>query len=183
MRAQLYTTYICMCVPPHLAGVGSRATSSRTTTTHPALRWAPYLEQRKKELKFLETEFFLAMIPPTVTHQEHKVAVVKGKPIFYDPPELKAARQKLMAYLGKEVPEEPYRKGVRLMTKWCFPDDGSHGNGSYRTTKPDTDNLQKLLKDCMTRVGFWEDDALVASEIVEKFWSQVPGIYIRIEEL
>ena len=119
----------------------------------------------------METEFFLAMIPPTVTHQEHKVAVVKGKPIFYDPPELKAARQKLMAYLG------------RLMTKWCFPDDGSHGNGSYRTTKPDTDNLQKLLKDCMTRVGFWEDDALVASEIVEKFWSQVPGIYIRIEEL
>ena len=117
----------------------------------------------------METEFFLAMIPPTVTHQEHKVAVVKGRPIFYDPPELK--------------PEEPYRKGVRLMTKWCFPDDGSHGNGSYRTTKPDTDNLQKLLKDCMTRVGFWEDDALVASEIVEKFWSQVPGIYIRIEEL
>ena len=88
-----------------------------------------------------------------------------------------------MAYLGREVPEEPYRKGVRLVTKWCFPDDGKHGNGAYRITKPDTDNLQKLLKDCMTRVGFWEDDALVASEIVEKFWSQVPGIYIRIEEL
>ena len=114
----------------------------------------------------MATEFFLAMNPPTVTHQEHKVAVVNGKPVFYDPPELKAARQKLMAYLGREV-----------------PDDGKHGNGAYRITKPDTDNLQKLLKDCMTRVGFWEDDALVASEIVEKFWSQVPGIYIRIEEL
>ena len=24
---------------------------------------------------------------------------------------------------------------------------------------------------------------LVASEIVEKFWSEIPGIYIRIEEL
>ena len=70
-------------------------------------------------------EFFLAMNPPTVTHQEHKITVVKGKPIFYDPPELKAARQKLMAYLGREVPEEPYRKGVRLVTKWCFPDDGN----------------------------------------------------------
>ena len=114
----------------------------------------------------METEFFLAMNPPTVTHQEHKITVVKGKPIFYDPPELKAARQKLMAYLGKEVPEETDRKGVRLMTKWCFPDDGKHGNGTYRITKPDTDNLQKFLKDCMTRVGFWEDDALVASQIV-----------------
>lgn len=94
----------------------------------------------------MSTEFFLAMNPPTVTHQEHKVAVVNGKPVFYDPPELKAARQKLMAHLGKEVPEGPYTKGLRLVTKWLFPDDGKHGNGTYRITKPDTDNLQKLLK-------------------------------------
>lgn len=53
----------------------------------------------------------------------------------------------------------------------------------YRITKPDTDNLQKMLKDCMTLVGFWKDDALVASEITEKFWAEKPGIYIRIEEL
>lgn len=35
----------------------------------------------------------------------------------------------------------------------------------------------------MTATGFWTDDALVASEIVEKFWAQQPGIFIRIEEL
>ena len=35
----------------------------------------------------------------------------------------------------------------------------------------------------MTHLGFWKDDALVASEIVEKFWSVVPGIYVRIEDL
>lgn len=128
-------------------------------------------------------EFFMAMNPPTITHQEKQVHVVNGKPVFYDPADLKATRQKLEAYLGKYVPEDPYHKGVRLITKWCFPSGGRHGNGEYRTTKPDTDNLQKLLKDCMTRVGFWEDDALVASEIVEKFWSEIPGIYIRIEEL
>ncbi len=72
--------------------------------------------------------------------------------------------------------------GCRLVTKWCFP-NGRHKDGEYRITKPDTDNLQKLLKDCMTMCGFWKDDALVASEIVEKFWAEVPGIYIRIEEL
>ena len=27
------------------------------------------------------------------------------------------------------------------------------------------------------------DDALVASEICEKFWSDTPGIYVKIEEL
>ena len=35
----------------------------------------------------------------------------------------------------------------------------------------------------MTNVGFWRDDAQVASEIVEKFWAELPGIYIRAEEL
>lgn len=35
----------------------------------------------------------------------------------------------------------------------------------------------------MTKAKYWTDDALVASEIVEKFWAERPGIYIRIEEL
>ena len=48
-------------------------------------------------------------------------------------------------------------------------------------TKPDTDNLQKLLKDCMTAEHFWTDDALVCSEITEKFWADTPGIWIHIE--
>lgn len=130
----------------------------------------------------MATEFFIAMIPPTCTHQEKKAAVVKGRPVFYEPPELKAARQKLYGHLYKHRPAVPYGTGVRLTVKWCFP-RGHHRNGEYRVTRPDTDNLQKLLKDCMTASGFWEDDALVASEIVEKFWAEVPGIYIRIEEL
>jgi Holliday junction resolvase RusA-like endonuclease len=128
-------------------------------------------------------EFFMAMIPPTITHQEKKVHVVNGRSRFYEPDELKAARQKLTAYLGQHVPEEPYQGGIQLIVKWCFPTKGRHKDGEYRITKPDTDNLQKLLKDCMTSVGFWSDDAQVASEIVEKFWAEIPGIYIRVTEL
>ena len=60
---------------------------------------------------------------------------------------------------------------------------GKRKDGEYRVTKPDTDNLQKLLKDCMTTVGFWKDDAVVCREIVEKFWAEVPGIYIRVTAL
>lgn len=127
-------------------------------------------------------EFFMAMIPPTITHQEKKVHVVKGRPIFYEPDELKVARQKLTAYLGQHAPAEPYQGGLRLIVKWCFP-RGRHSDGEYKITKPDTDNLQKLLKDCMTSVKFWSDDAQVASEVVEKFWAEIPGIYIRVTEL
>ena len=95
---------------------------------------------------------------------------------------MKAAKEKLIGNLYKYRIMEPYRTGVRLITKWCFPKK-NHKDGEYRITKPDTDNLQKMLKDCMTLVGFWKDDALVASEITEKFWAEKPGIYIRIEEL
>ena len=127
-------------------------------------------------------EFFMAMVQPTCTHQEKKVTVQNGRPVFYEPPELKATRQKLTGHLYRHRPVEPYCTGVRLVVKWCFP-NGRHRDGEYRVTRPDTDNLQKLLKDCMTLCGFWEDDALVASELVEKFWAEKPGIYIRIEEL
>ena len=130
----------------------------------------------------MTTEFFMSMIPPTVTAQEHKVTVRNRKPIFYNPPELTAAKDKLTAHLSTHRPLNCYCCGIRLIVKWIFP-KGKHQNGEYRITKPDTDNLQKMLKDCMTHCGFWTDDALVASEVCEKFWGEPSGIYIRIEEL
>lgn len=131
-------------------------------------------------------EFFIPMIPPQTTHQQKKVRVVMNKqgkhvPQFYEPEDLKAARAKLMGALGKHIPKKTYESAVRLIVKWCFPLIGKHKNGEYKQTKADLDNLQKLLNDCMTDLGFWVDDALVASLITEKFWADLPGIYIKIE--
>lgn len=120
---------------------------------------------------------------PTVTHQEKRVHVVNGKPVFYEPQELKEARIKLEAHLAQHAPEKPYTGAVQLVVKWCFPITGKHRDGEYKATKPDTDNLQKMLKDVMTALHYWTDDALVASEIIEKFWAERPGIYISIQEL
>ena len=131
----------------------------------------------------MKIQFFMPMIPPTVTAQEHKVTVRNGKPKFYDPPEVKDAKAKLTAVLAQHKIEQPITSPVRLVVKWLFPVTGSHRNGEYKFTKPDTDNLQKMLKDCMTLCGFWKDDALVVSEIIEKFWADNPGIFIRIEVL
>lgn len=127
--------------------------------------------------------FFLAMEPPTKTQQEHRVGISKsGKPYFYEDRELKEARLKINKALASFVPEEPYQKAIRLVVKWCFPKK-RHKDGEYKITKPDTDNLNKMLKDEMTKLGFWKDDALVASEIIEKFWAEIPGIYISIERI
>lgn len=135
-------------------------------------------------------KFFLPMIPPTITQQEHKVTVRNGKPVFYDPPELKAARQLLMDAVGRFAPELPIRGPVRLLTKWIWPMEKlpmmqliPEDFHQWKTSKPDTDNVIKLLKDCMTRTGFWKDDAQVCSEITEKFLGVTPGIFIQVEEL
>ena len=130
----------------------------------------------------MRIEFFMPVIPPTATHQEKKVRMAGGRPVFYDPPEVQAARSKLTDYLAGHRPDRPLEGGIRLLVQWCFP-RGKHRDGEYRITRPDTDNLQKLLKDCMTAAGFWKDDAQVASEICEKFWAEVPGLYICLEQI
>ena len=112
-------------------------------------------------------EFFIPLKNiPTVTHQQKKAAVKNGKPVFYEDEKLKQARGP-----------------IRLTTKWLFPLTKGKRNGEYKVTKPDTDNLIKLFKDCMTKLGYWHDDAQVASDIIEKFHSEVVGIYVKIESL
>lgn len=129
-------------------------------------------------------EFFIAIDPPTSTAQMKQVRVVKGKPVFYDPPAVKAARNMLSAHLAIHRPDKPMTGPVSLRVLWLFPRGKHHKNGEWRITKPDTDNLQKLLKDCMTRCGFWKDDAQVVSEAVEKRWADDPcGLYIEVNEL
>ena len=128
--------------------------------------------------------FFLQIVPPTATAQEKQVRIVRGKPLFYDPEPVKNAKALLVAHLLSHRPPKPYVGAVSLSTIWLFPRGKSHKHGEWRVTKPDTDNLQKLLKDCMTRCGYWKDDAQVVRESVEKRWSDEPaGIYIEITPL
>ena len=128
--------------------------------------------------------FFIEMVPPTATAQEKKVCVVNGNPVFSNPASGKNAKSLLLGHQAIHKPSKPLEGSVELTAGWLFPKGKAHKHGEWRTTRPDTDNLQKLLKDCMTKCGFWKDDAQVVREIVEKRWSNEPtGIYIRIERL
>ena len=129
-------------------------------------------------------KLFLLMEPPTVTAQQAKVAVVGNRPMFYKPEKVKTARQMLIRHLKPFKPPSPYEGAIELHVVWLFPKGKSHKHNEWRITKPDTDNLQKMLKDCMTEVGFWKDDAQVVKEIVEKRWSDDPtGISIEMDKL
>ena len=138
----------------------------------------------------LVTRFMLSFNPPTVTHQEQKIRILWDKknkrhiPQKYNPPELEEAKQLYIAHLMKNKLPEPLAGPVALMVQWRFLTAIKKLDQTWKTTKPDTDNLNKLLKDCMTQTRFWQDDAQVVHEAISKIWvMHDPGIIISIYDL
>lgn len=128
-------------------------------------------------------EFFLPMKPPTKTFQDKVVRFYGHTPGIGYSYEAEQIKEKFKGMVYKYVPDEPFDGPLRIVLKWLFPlIEGSH-DGQWKTTKPDVDNLPKMIVDAMTSVGFWKDDNVIASLICEKFWAEKTGIYIQIQKL
>lgn len=128
-------------------------------------------------------DFFMPMKTPSTTFQAKKITVRNGKAVLYDSAEAKKVRALLMAHLAKHAPASPLKGPVAFRVMWRYPIIGKHYEGELKTNKPDIDNLQKLLMDCMTKLKFWNDDSQVVILGAMKLWSDVPGILIKVEEL
>ena len=125
----------------------------------------------------MELSFELPIDPPRTTHQQKKIAVVNGKPHIYTPARLSAALSVLGWSLATHKPKEPLKGPLALVVRWKFK--GQRKKPGWKITRPDTDNLQKALKDEMGKLGFYQDDAQVVHEECEKVWADVPGIEIK----
>lgn len=127
------------------------------------------------------TEFFMEMNPPTATHQQQGHTVDRyGNHRFYKRGNGEA-EAKLTANLIKHIPEKPCGYPVKITVKWYFPLKAKHRDSEPYVNKPDVDNLCKSLFDIMTKLRFWNDDNQIFSCVIEKFWAERPGIYIKIE--
>ena len=62
---------------------------------------------------------------------------------------------------------------IKQRKKWGLP----------KTSKPDCDNMVKLLLDVMTDLQIWNDDATVAHLEVSKFYAEKPAILIVVEPM
>lgn len=131
-------------------------------------------------------KFKLKMIPPTATAQQKGERVVGGYIHHYKKKNVAQAEAILRDALLPYVPENPITDTpIWLSVVWMFPYPKSakkHKPGWARKkiTRPDTDNLNKLLKDVMTDMGFWKDDALIYSEHIYKVYADEPGIKVEI---
>lgn len=132
----------------------------------------------------MEIQFFIPLEKiPTATAQEKRIAVKNGKPVVYMDNRLKAVKQLYLAQLMGMQPPQPLAGPIRLHIRWCFATNKPSLYGAPKVTKPDTDNMIKLFKDCMTEVGFWKDDAQVFREINEKMWGPICGIWVNVIEV
>lgn len=104
--------------------------------------------------------------PPRVTYQQKRFGGVAkdGKtPLFFEPQRLVNARALFMGLLSKHRPSRPFAKAVKMEVMWIFKGKAA----GYFIKRPDCDNLQKILQDCMSDLNFWTDDSIVMPSITK----------------
>lgn len=104
---------------------------------------------------------------------------------FFEGKDLKSARQMYIQMLSPNAPKRPLIGPVGATFEFFYPIKDKRKKGQYKVTKPDCDNLVKLLQDCMTQLNYWTDDAQIARLVVEKAYSvhDHAQIHIRVTEL
>lgn len=129
-----------------------------------------------------KVDFFIPLKKiPTKTFQQKRVGFKNGKPIFYEDEKLADVRALFMSRLMEfKLDKVPSGSPIELVTTWCFPETKQKKHGHPMVSKPDLDNLQKLLNDCLTECGFFKDDSYIYRMILEKFHSNIVGIRISI---
>lgn len=126
------------------------------------------------------------------TAQEKGVRIVRTRggrhiPMFYKKSGMIETERLLKAHLSKKKSDTIRKDGntaVELRIIYQFPYTSSHPKWmqdqlSFMTERPDVDNLSKSLIDCMTELGFWEDDSMVFPNL-SKYRSPNPCIRIQI---
>lgn len=135
-------------------------------------------------------EFFIKCNPPRSTAQS-ATRVFKnkytGKMFIGKDKKGMAVREELMALLRPYIPERAFEKPIQIVMEWGYPylktvRKRDIGKIIPKDTKADADNCCKMIFDCMTRLGFWKDDALIWDLRFRKFYTDQPGIGIKIEE-
>ncbi len=139
----------------------------------------------------MHASFFIPCLPPKATSQMKGACRVGNGIRFFKKANVAAAERDLVSLLTAHRPADysaiesgpvhvsvlfvwPYRKSEpkRRTTDGALLDCD---------TRPDVDNLAKLLLDAMTRCGFWRDDGQVSDLRIAKLWGPDPGISIRID--
>lgn len=119
---------------------------------------------------------------PKGTAQQKGVYVRNGKPYFYTKDKVENAKALFMRELIPNRPKKPSVEAIKLTVIFYFDVKNRSLWGKPKTTKPDTENYLKLLKDCMEGL-FFVNDAQIVDEHVKKYYAEKATIAVYWEEV
>lgn len=118
---------------------------------------------------------------PKTTAQQKKFST-KTK-TFYKTSKIKQSEYLLVRALSGKQPRKTCETPIELSVTWLFPHTKKSKDGERKGTRPDLDNLQKLLQDIMCKLGYYKDDSLITDLTLKKRWHRHSGLIIEINEV
>jgi len=137
--------------------------------------------------------FTISCNPPKATHQGSLRPMKRKDGKFFIGKQGgsrgKVAKDNLTTLFSPYAPKEPLEGALKLHVVWGYswrksePKKNKVNGFKPCDTRPDCDNIVKMVKDVLTLLGFWNDDAQVAKLVFDKIWCDHPHITVQIKEM
>ncbi|MFP3321861.1 RusA family crossover junction endodeoxyribonuclease [Planococcus sp. SIMBA_160] len=112
-----------------------------------------------------------------------------GKTGFYDSTKFREFKQYMKFIASQRKPQELIQGPIHLELTFCQPTPKKYQTRAKQEliaarlllpiTKPDVDNLAKVVKDGLSKI-IWQDDSQVVSMMVKKLYSMTPRVVVLI---
>lgn len=132
------------------------------------------------------------IIPTTATHQSSlRVMKRKNGPYFvgkFAKAPVKSWIQEFQMKIRQYKPDVAWDCPVHAHIEFKFPWNKSApkkfiNNDGWKTTRPDLDNMEKMILDSLTSEGFLVDDSIICSKTTMKMHSPSPKILIILRKI
>lgn len=134
-------------------------------------------------------QFFIPIskIPSGTAQQRNSRYDARRKKIITFPSQSYVNAKRLFCrLLMQHRPAEPFKGPLLLELGYRYEAPTKKMVNTFKTTRPDGDNLLKVFKDCLNDMGFFaNDDSQVASETITRYYVNKGegGIYVKLCEL
>ena len=133
----------------------------------------------------MKVEFFFPLDEiPRTSAQEKGVRIVRGRPMFYTKGKVQEVAKLYDFMINLNKPKRKLTGAVRVKVFFYYPVKKPHKNGEPKITRPDVDNMAKLLLDRVTKSGaFWDDDSQISDLRIIKAYAEPSGIGFQAVEI